>query len=109
MYLGDEAVEATLRQVAQLASGSRIAFDFLSRELARTEPPFVWLGRLIKYSVKFYGERFIYGISTRAPVRGHVDRVVTSQGLELAEYEPVGDDRAGKAPFGGLALAVRRG
>ena len=109
MYVGDEAVEATLRQVAQLASGSRIAFDFVSRELARTEPPFVWLGRLMKYSMKFYGERFIYGISTRAPARGQVDGVVTSQGLELAEYEPLGDDRAGKAPFGGLALAVRRG
>ena len=59
----------------------------------------------------FYRERFIYGISTRAPARGRgqVDGVVTSQGLELAEYEPLGDDRAGKVPFGGLALAVRRG
>ena len=109
MYVGDEAVEATLRQVAQLASGSRIAFDFVSRELMRTEPPLVWLGRYAKYGLMFYRERFIYGISTRAPARGQVDGVVTSQGLELAEYEPLGDDRAGKVPFGGLALAVRRG
>ncbi len=108
MYLDDEAVEATLRQVAQLAAGSRIAFDFMSRELVRAEAPFVWLGRGAKFGIKFYNERWLFGISTNAPAREHVDRLVTSQGLELAEYEPLGEDRDGKAPIGGLALAVRR-
>jgi methyltransferase (TIGR00027 family) len=108
MYLDDEAVEATLRQVAQLASGSRMAFDFMSRELVRAEPPFVWLGRYAKQGIKFYKEHWHFGISTLAPARDHVDRLVTSQGLELTEYEPLGDDRDGKVPIGGLATAVRR-
>ena len=51
---------------------------------------------------------WLFGISTHAPARDHVDRLVTSQGLELAEFEPLGDDRDGKVPLGGLALAVRR-
>jgi len=108
MYLDDEAVEATLRQVAQLASGSWIAFDFMSRELVRAEAPYVWLGRYAKFGIKFYNEQWLFGISTHAPARDHVDRLVTSQGLELAEFEPLGDDRDGKVPLGGLALAVRR-
>ncbi len=108
MYLDDEAVEATLRQVAQLAAGSRIAFDFMSRELVRAEAPYVWLGRGAKFGIKFYNEHWLFGISTLAPAREHVDRLVTSQGLDLTEFEPLGDDRAGKFPFGGLALAVRR-
>ncbi len=108
MYLDDEAVEATLRQVAQLAAGSRIAFDFMSRELVRAEAPFVWIGRYAKFGIKFYGEHWLFGISTLAHSRDHVDLLVTSQGLELAEYEPLGDDRNGKMPFGGLAMAVSR-
>ncbi len=109
MYLDDEAVEATLRQVAQFASGSRIAFDFMSRELVRAEAPYVWLGWGMKFGIKFYAESWHFGISTLAPAREHVDRLVTSQGLDLAEFEPLGDDRDGKVPFGGLVLAGRRG
>ncbi len=109
MYLDDEAVEATLRQVAQLSPGSRIAFDFISREMVRAEAPFVWLGRGAKFGIKFYGESWHFGISTLASGREHVDRLVTSQGLDLAEFEPLGDDRGGKVPYGGLALAVRGG
>ncbi len=108
MYLDDEAVDATLGQVAQLASGSRIAFDVVSLELVRAEAPFVWFGRLVKYSMKFYGEHWSFGISTQAPARDHVRRLVTSQGLDLAEYEPFGEERGRKVPMGGLALAVRR-
>ena len=108
MYLDDEAVEATLRQVSQLAAGSRIAFDFMSRELVRAEAPFVWFGRFAQLGIRFYAEHWSFGISTLAPAREHVDRLVTSQGLELAEYEPLGDDLDGKVPLGGLALAVRR-
>jgi hypothetical protein len=82
---------------------------FLIRELVCAEAPFVWLGRGTKFGIKFYGEHLIFGISTLAPAREHVDRLVTAQGLDLAEFEPLGDDRDGKVAFGGLALAVRRG
>ena len=106
MYLDDEAVEATLRQVARLAPGSRIAFDFFSRELVQAKPPFVWFGRYAKAGLNFYNERLLFGISTHPPAREHVEHLVTSCGLDLAEYEPLGEERAPKIPFGGLALAV---
>ncbi len=44
MYLDDAAVDKTLGEVAGLAPGSRIAFDFLSRELVLCRTPFVVLG-----------------------------------------------------------------
>ena len=111
MYLDDEAVEATLSRVAKLAPGSRIAFDFLSRELVRAEAPYVLLGKFMVRSIKlFYGEPLLFGISTRAPARDHVHQLLASHGLELAEYEPFGVERAPKkVPVGGLALAVCHG
>ena len=78
----------------------------LSRELVRAEAPFVWLGRLSQLGIRFYAEHWSFGISTHAPARDTVRRLVASQGLELAEYEPLGDDRDGKVPLGGLALGV---
>ena len=105
MYLNDEAVEATLRQVAQLAPGSRIAFDFLSRELVRAEAPFEKLGKRVQSGTKFYGEPFLYGIPTQAPAREHVEHLATSRGLDLADYEPMGNE---DMPHGGLAMAICR-
>jgi methyltransferase (TIGR00027 family) len=106
MYLGVAAVDATLREVGQLARGSRIAFDFLSRELLDAKAPFEKLGQTLKWVMRFYAnEPLRYGISTTPPACEHVEHIVVSQGLELAEYEPFGpEDKA----FGGLALAVHR-
>lgn len=109
MYLDDEAIAATLQRVAGLAPGSRIAFDFLSREMVRAEPPFVLLGKYIQLGLKFYDEHFLFGISTKAPARDQVHKLLTSNGLHLAEYEPFGEERASKVPFGGLALAMNQG
>ncbi len=109
MYLDDEAVEATLRQVARLASGSRVAFDFFSRELVQAEAPFRLLGSYAKMGVKlFFGEQLFFGISTQAPAREQVRALVSSFGLELGEHEPMGEERGRKVPFGGVALAVCR-
>jgi methyltransferase (TIGR00027 family) len=106
MYLSSEAVDAILDGVGRLAPGSRIAFDFLSRELLHAETPFEKLGKLTKGAMKFYSnEPWRYGISTKPPVREHVERIVAAHGLELADYEPFGpEDEA----FGGVTVAVRR-
>lgn len=106
MYLPAKAVNATLRQVAGLAAGSRIAFDFLSHEAVHAEPPFERLGRTMQTGAKIYAnEPFVYGISTKPPARGRIERFITSRGLELVDYEPYGsEDKA----FGGLALAIQR-
>ena len=108
MYLNDEAVRATLNKVARLTPGSRIAFDFFSREMALAEAPYAREGKFIRLASKFYGETVLFGISTRAPAQDHVLKLLASHGLELAEYEPVGEELAPKIPFGGLALAVLR-
>ena len=52
------------------------------------------------------GTFILYGISTHAPAREHVDRLTTSKGLDLADYEPLGDE---DMPHGGLAMAVCQG
>ena len=105
-YLPIDAVETTLREVAQLARGSRIAFDFYSLELTDAKPPFEKLGKRMEKGAKFYGyEPFRSGVSTNPPSRTHIESLLEAQGLELAEYEPYGpEDEA----WGGLALAGAR-
>ena len=99
MYLDEDAVRSTLGQVAKLAPGSRIAFDYLSRELV-----FGILGRLfVSTTLKlYYGEYFRFGISVRPPVRDCVSAFVEQTGLALAEHQVFGK----KLLLGGLALAV---
>jgi methyltransferase (TIGR00027 family) len=106
MYLDDEAMRTTLRRVARFAPGSCIAFDFFSRELVRAEAPFVRLGKHIQRGMKFYGETFQFGVSTKVPARDHVRELLTSEGLALREYEPFGEERAQKMTLGGLVLAL---
>ena len=107
MYLDEETVQTTLRRVAALPTGSRIAFDTFSRELVRAESPFRLLGRLVKFAMRFYGESWVFGISTRAAGREQVNAFLTSYGLELAVFEPMG--KVLGVPIGGFTLAARSG
>ncbi len=98
MYLDEDAVRSTLGHVEKLAPGSRIAFDYLSRESLSGG---VW--KLLSAIIKlYYGESFQFGISTQRPARDQVSAFVEQTGLALAEHEPFGN----KVPFGGLVLAV---
>jgi len=106
MYLDEATVKMTLKQVATLAAGTRIAFDTLSQELVQSESPFMLLGRCVKLGMKFYGEPWIFGVSTRKPARDHLTEFVVSQGLTLEAYEAFGEERGAKTPFGGLGVAV---
>ncbi len=106
MYLDEDAVQSTLGHVAQLASGSRIAFDYLSRELVLGERPFFVIGRLLTGSLRlYYGESIRFGISTRSPAHDHVSAFFKKTGLASAEHELFGK----KGAFGGLVLAVKEG
>jgi hypothetical protein len=92
--------------VAQLGAGSRIAFDYLSRELVFGERPFSVLGKLFAASIKlYYGEAFHFGISTEPRARDPLCAFFDGPGLALAEHEPFGN----KLAWGGLVLAVREG
>ncbi len=98
MYVDEDAVRSTLGHVEKLAPGSRIAFDYLSRESLSGG---VW--KLLSAIIKlYYGESFQFGISTQRPARDQVSAFVEQTGLALAEHEPFGN----KVPFGGLVLAV---
>ena len=109
MYLDEEAVNETLGHFATLAPGSLLAFDYFSRELIHSEPPFGWVGPPLHFMMKYYSERLRYGISTRAPGREAVAGLLAEHGLELARHQPWSEEREGQVTLGGLALAVRSG
>ena len=106
MYLDDAAVDRTLSAVAGLAPGSRIAFDFLSRELVLCRKPFVVMGNYTKYAMKaFYGESWLFGISTAAPARERARELIEARGLELRSFEAFGGEAERGTPLGGLIVA----
>ena len=106
MYLDDAAIDKTLREVAGLAPGSRIAFDFLSRELVLCRRPFVVLGNYAKYAMKaFYGESWLFGISTAAPAHERAREFIEARGLEFRSYEAFGGEAERGTPLGGLIVA----
>ena len=106
MYLDDAAVDKTLGEVAGLAPGSRIAFDYLSRELVFGRKPFVLLGNYAKYAMKaFYGESWLFGISTAAPARERAREFIEVRGLEPRSFEAFGGEAERGSPLGGLIVA----
>ena len=106
MYLDDPAIDKTLSEVAGLAPGSRIAFDFLSRELVLCRKPFVVMGNYAKHAMKaFYGERWLFGISTAAPARERAREFIEARGLEFRSYEAFAGEAERGTPLGGLIVA----
>ena len=105
MYLEDQAVDATLQSVAEIADGSAIAFDYLSSELLHGEPPFRLLGPYMKYGIlALYSERFAFGLPMQTDARGAAARFVEDRGLELKSFDAIGFKRA---PLYGFVLAER--
>ena len=104
-YLDEKTVQSTLRKVSSLAVGSQIAFDTFSLEYFQG-----FLGQYMVFMVKgFYGESWQFFLSTAAPAQKHASNFVTAQGLTLAAYEFVGEERGKTVPMCGLALAERSG
>ncbi|WP_053057979.1 class I SAM-dependent methyltransferase [Rubrobacter aplysinae] len=104
-YLEAEAVEATLKTVAeQLAPGSAIAFDYPARHIVEGNTSLIY--RMATLAARLIGEPWTFGISTEAPAREQLAKFLERNGLRLAEYEPVGEVEGGERPHGGLAVAV---
>jgi len=104
-YLDEKTVQTTLRTVSGLAVGSRIAFDTWSLEFFSG-----FVGQYTRLMVKgFYGESFQFFLSTAAPARKQASDFIASQGLALAVYEPMGEERGKSVPLGGFTLAERSG
>jgi len=105
MYLEEDAVRSTLASLENLAPGSRIAFDYLSRELVDGAPPFGPIGKLMASSVKlYYGELFRFGISTWPTASDRLAAFFGGAQLVIAEHDRFGTK---PAPWGGVVL-VRR-
>ena len=105
MYLDEETVQTTLRKVSGLAVGSRIAFDTMSLEYFQG-----FFGQYMHLMIKgFYGESLQFFLSTAAPARKQASDFIASQGLALAVYEPMGEERGKSVPLGGFMLAERSG
>ena len=106
MYLDDAAIDKTLGEVAGLAPGSRIAIDYLGRELVFGHKPFVVMGNYLKYAMKaFYSESWVFGISTAAPARERARGFIEARGLELRSFEAFGGEAERGTPLGGLIVA----
>lgn len=105
MYLDEKTVQTTLRTVSGLAVGSRIAFDTLGLEYFQG-----FLGQYMRLTIKgAYGESWQFFLSTAAPARKQASEFIASQGLALAAYEPLGEERGKTVPVGGFILAERSG
>ena len=105
MYLDEKTVQTTLRTVSGLAVGSRIAFDTLGLEYFQG-----FLGQYMRLTIKgVYGESWQFFLSTAAPARKQASEFIASQGLALAAYEPLGEERGKTVPVGGFILAERSG
>ncbi len=108
MYLDDAAISKTLAEVAGLAPGSRIAFDFLSRELVFGRKPYAVMGTYMRYALKsFYGESMHFGISTAAPAGQQVLDFFEGRRLDVERFEPLGRESGRGTPIGGLVVASR--
>lgn len=104
-YLEAEAVEATLQTVAeQLAPGSAIAFDYPARHIIEGNTSLTY--RMTTLAARLVGEPWTFGISTEAPAKERLAAYLKQNGLQLAEYEPVGDVEGDERPHGGLAVAI---
>ena len=104
-YLDEKTVQTTLRTVSGLAVGSRIAFDTLGLEYFQG-----FLGQYMRLNIKgVYGESWQFFLSTAAPARKQASEFIASQGLALAAYEPLGEERGKTVPVGGFILAERSG
>ncbi|HJL53088.1 MAG TPA: SAM-dependent methyltransferase [Arenicellales bacterium] len=108
MYLSEEAVTATLKNVSELAPGSMIAFDYFSGEFMDGEGIYKPLTYLVKISLKLtYNEEFSFGIPMRPIARDAVTDFLHANGLTLGRFDMLGED-GGLSSFSGFAVGERR-
>src|SRR5262249_4339762 len=103
IYLGREAVEATLKKIASVARGSVVAFDYFTTEaLTSTD----WYWRFARASTRAAGEPLKFGIDSTPPSRERVAELLRSCGVSLVKQETLGREGAGNRAWGGFAIGV---
>jgi methyltransferase (TIGR00027 family) len=102
-YLERAAVKDTLGKIASLASGSVIAFDFITTEVL--ESPSLYL-RLVRTLLQAGGEPLKFGIDSTPPVGERLAELLQSCGLSLVTLRIAGNEQGGKRAWGGFAIAI---
>ena len=103
MYLDREAVESTLRTIAGTASGSVVAFDYLTTDTLESRSLFMLYARA---ALAVAGEPWRFGMESTPPARERVAAFLEACGLSMSEQRNVGQERDGKHAAGGLAVAI---
>jgi methyltransferase (TIGR00027 family) len=102
MYLHKEAVEATLRKIAGTASGSIVAFDYVTTEPLESQALY-W--RFARAGTRAAGEPLTFGIDSTPPSRERLAALLQSCGLSLAEQRTLGQETEARRAWGGFATA----
>ena len=94
----------TLRAVSTLPAGSRIAFDFLSREWLEG----TWMAKMFRWAAQAtYGERFIFGFPVMPDSSRRLSDTLEKYGLALDRFRPLSEREDSSMPYGGLVLSVK--
>ncbi len=104
MYLDREAVESTLRKIADTASGSAVAFDYFNADLIEARKDLSI--RYIRAVLNAIGEPLRFGIESTPPVRKHVAAFLASCGLSMEEQRNFGQETDRKQAMGGFTTAI---
>ena len=105
-FLDREAVEATLRKIASCASGSVVAFDYLTTEVLESQA-LSW--RYARAGLRAAGEPWKFGIESTPPSSERLAELLRSCGLSLGKHRTLGKETEGKRAWGGFATAIVRG
>jgi methyltransferase (TIGR00027 family) len=103
IYLDHEAVEDTLRKVADCAKGTLLAFDYYTTVSLESNDMY-W--RFARASTKSAGEPLKFGVDSAPPSRERLSELLRSCGLALLEQRTLGLETETKRAWGGFAIAV---
>ncbi len=103
VYLDKQAVEATLRKIAECARGSVVAFDYFTTEFFESSTPY-W--RYARAMTKVAGEPMKFGVDGTPPSRERLAELLRSCGLSLVEQRTFGQESGSKRSWGGFAVAA---
>ena len=103
MLLNREAVEATLRKIESCASGSVVAFDYLTTEALESQALY-W--RSARAGLRAAGEPLKFGIESTPPSSERLAALLRSCGLSLGEQRTLGKETERERAWGGFATAI---
>ena len=92
MYLTEEAVNSTLALFSTLPQGSVIGVDFFTEDVVKGNPPLETWSKRMHRSIKYYGEKIMFGIPTGQTLSQGATELAERHGLQLSKFENIGDE-----------------